>query len=156
MALTLRTTLATLTALTSLPAESGTTLTGLTLTLTLRLPSSRTMTAMSLAVAIRIELAALPDGEVRRLAFRYMPFRPRQLRSNERPMHRPFLSIVVAALALVFYGFGLCFDVSAFRGRGCNEPGLFLNVDDVIGLGGVFGVCHFGGVVQGRNVFGHF
>ena len=149
MALTLR---AALTALASRPAESGTTLTGLTLTL--RLASARTMTAMSLTVAVRIELAALADGEVGRLAFRYVPLGPRQLRSDERPMHRPIRPVVVAALAFVFGGFRV--GVSAFRGgRGGDQLGLFFDVRDVNGLGGFFGFFHFGGVVQRREFFGH-
>ena len=140
MALTLRAALATMAALATRPAESRATLTGLPLTL--RLSSSGTMTAMSLTVAVRIELAALADGEVRRLAFRYVSLRPRQLRSNERPMHWPIRSVVVAALAFVFGGFSV--GVSAFRGRrGCDQLGLFFNVRDVNGLGGFLGFFHF-------------
>ena len=142
MALTLRAALATMTALATRPAESRTTLTGLPLTL--RLASSRTMTAMALTVAVRIELAALADGEIRRLAFRDVPFGPRQLRSNERPMHWPIRSVVVAAIVFVFSAFSV--GISAFRGRrGCDQLGLFFNVGDVNSLGGFLGFFHFVG-----------
>jgi len=140
-----------MTALATRPAESSTALAGLPLTL--RLPSSRT-TAMPLAVTVRVELAALTDREIRRLALWYVPLWPRQLRANQRPVHRPLVTVVVAALALVFDDVA----IGAVRGRRGGEPGLLLGIDSQDCLGG-FGspivVGRFGGLVQRRKFFVH-
>ncbi len=57
--------------------------------------ASLTMTARTLTVAILIELSAgLAEREVRRLALGSVPFRPRQLRANQRTMDRPFVAFV--------------------------------------------------------------
>jgi hypothetical protein len=54
--------------------------------------------AGALTVALRVEPAAAAcgtDGEVRRLALRGLSVRTRQRRTNQRPMHRPFVPIAV-------------------------------------------------------------
>jgi hypothetical protein len=69
------------------------------------------------AIAIEATTAwLLPHGEVRRFSLRYLSFRARQGRANQRPVHRP-LVIAAGGLGLIDVSWRLGFSVDRWSWR---------------------------------------